>query len=180
VFTSDANPWSIFGLSVARQWALELIAVLFSPCAATMTASNSFKSNTIMPKTIIAVLLATAGFAIASLASGASYLEAPLLGGLPFGNALAALGLCATAGIAVELSSRGTTLRAVPLAALAAATAWLPASIALAGNLTLNFTDGRGAVWLAFSLAVVAGVTTAVVWALVAALLARLRLSSAA
>lgn len=133
-----------------------------------------------MPKIIVAALFATTAFAAMSLASGTPYLEMSLPGGLPFGNVLAAVGLCAAAGAAVGLSSRGTMLRAVALAALAAAAAWLPASIALAGNLTLNFADGRGIVWLAFSLAVAAGVATAVAWAVVAVLFARLGFSSAA
>lgn len=133
-----------------------------------------------MPKIIVAALLATTAFAAMALASGTPYLEMSLPGGLPFGNILAAIGLCAAAGSAVGLSSRGTALRTASLTALAAAAAWLPVSIALAGNLTLNFADGRGIVWLAFSLAVAAGVATAVVWAVVTVLLARLGFSSAA
>src|SRR5262245_51102101 len=108
-----------------------------------------------MSKTIAVALLAIAAFAVVSLRSGATYLEAVLPGGLPFGNALTALGLCAAAGVAVVLSARGTMLRAVSLTSLIAAAAWLPASVALAGNLALNFGNGRGLVWVVFSLAVV-------------------------
>ena len=133
-----------------------------------------------MPKTIVLVLLFVASFAVVSLVSGASYLEVPLPGGLPLGNALAALGLCAVAGSALGLSARGTALRAVALASLIAATAWLPTSVALAGNLALNFGGGRGSAWAVFSLGVVALVLGTLVWALVAALLAMRRRAGAA
>jgi hypothetical protein len=133
-----------------------------------------------MPKTIVVVLLFVASFAVVSLVSGASYLEALLPGGLPLGNALTALGLCAVAGSALGLSARGTALRAVSLASLIAAAAWLPASIALAGNLALNFSSGHGVAWVAFSLVVVAAVLGALLWALVAALLAMRRRAGAA
>ena len=46
-----------------------------------------------MPKLIAMFLLLVAGYSIASLASGASYLSLAMLGGLPIGNALAAIGL---------------------------------------------------------------------------------------
>lgn len=133
-----------------------------------------------MQKTIAAALLAIAAFAVLSLAYGATYLEAMLPGGLPFGNALTALGLYAAAGAAVVLSARGTALRAVSLASLIAAAAWLPVSIALAGNLTLNFGGGRGLTWVVLSLGVVTGVLGALVWALAAALLALRRRAGAA
>ena len=125
-----------------------------------------------MPKPIVAVLLAVFVFAVLSLVFGASYLEALLPGGLPFGNALTALGLCSAAGAAVALSARGTALRIASLAALVAAAVWLPVSVALAGNLALNLGSGRGLVWLVFSFAVAAGVLGVLVWALVATLLA--------
>lgn len=87
----------------------------------------------------------------------------------------AAVGLCAAAGAAVVLSARGTALRAVSLAWLIAAAAWLPISISLAGNLALNFGGGRGFAWIVFTLAVVAGVLGSLAWALVSALLAMRR-----
>jgi hypothetical protein len=128
-----------------------------------------------MPKTTATVLLAITAFVVLSLASGATYLEAMLPGGLPVGNALAALGLCAAAGAAVGLSARGTALRVVSLASLIAAVAWLPVSVALAGNLTLNFGGGRGLAWVVLSLGVTAGVLCALFWALAAAALLALR-----
>jgi len=126
-------------------------------------------------RTIVALLLAITAFALLSLVAGASYLETMLPGGLPIGNALSAIGLCAPAGAAVALSSRRTALRRVSVAALIAATLWLPVSIALAGNLTLNFNGGRGEAWLIFSAAVGAAVFCILGWALIAALLSRHR-----
>ena len=99
-----------------------------------------------MPRIVVSLLLVVAAFAVLSLVSGASYLENMLPGGLPVGNALTAIGLCAAAGSAVGLSARRTTLRMVSVASLIGAAAWLPVSIALAGNLTLNFHGGRGGV----------------------------------
>lgn len=109
-----------------------------------------------------------------SLVFGAPYLEALLPGGLPFGNALTALGLCAAAGAAVGLSARGTALRAVSLAFLLATVAWLPVSILLAGNLALNFGGGRGTVWLVLTVAIAIGVLCLLLWATVAAVWVRL------
>ena len=132
------------------------------------------------PTVVAALLLAIAAACILSLVSGASYLEIPLPGGLPIGNALCAIGLCAAAGSAVMLSPRGTARRFVSVISLLAAAAWLPVSIALAGNLALNFHAGRGDVWLAFSAVVAALVFFALGWVLVAALLARRRRAGAA
>lgn len=106
-----------------------------------------------------------AAFALLSLVAGAPYLEATLPGGLPIGNALTALGLCSAAGAAVGLSPRRTALRMLSITALFGAFCWLPVSIALAGNLALNFRGSRGGAWLAFSLAVVAAVLGALLWA---------------
>jgi hypothetical protein len=123
-------------------------------------------------KPILAVLLlATAAFAAGSLALGAPYLELELPGGLPLGNALTALGLCAMAGAAVCLSTRGTALRAAARGVFVAAVAWLPVSVALAGNLALNFSGGRGLTWLVLSLGVIAAAGAVLAWALVGVLL---------
>ena len=129
---------------------------------------------------VAALLLAIAVFCILSLVLGASYLEIPLPGGLPIGNALSAIGPCAAAATAVVLSPRRTALRLLAVTALLAAAAWLPVSIALAGNLALNFHGGRGEAWLAFSAIVAALVFLALGWALIAALLARRQRAGAA
>jgi hypothetical protein len=133
-----------------------------------------------MRKIIVIALLVIALFSIFSLVRGAEYLETPLPGGLPIGNALIAIGLCALAGTAVALSVRGTALRIMSLASLLAAAAWLPESVALAGNLALNFGGGRGLIWLVLSLVVVTGAFCALLWALVARALAKRRSTGAA
>lgn len=146
-----------------------------------LVSNSSFKPHTIvvasMTKKIItvAVLLAVVVFVVLSLLRGASYLETPLPGGLPLGNVLAALGLCAMAGAATALSLRGTGLRTAALASLVGAALWLPASVLLAGNPQLNFGGGRGATWLVFSVAVFAYACTTLLWALGASVLAKIR-----
>lgn len=124
---------------------------------------------------IITVLLTFVAFVVLSLGRGAPYLEAPLPGGLPFGNVLVGLGLCALAGAAVALSARGTTLRAASLISLVGAALWLPASVVLAGNLQLNFGGGRGPVWLAMTIAVIACACSTLLWALLALALVNIR-----
>jgi hypothetical protein len=133
-----------------------------------------------MRKIIVVALLAIAVFSILSLVLGAAYLETLLPGGLPIGNALTALGLCAVAGTAVALSVRGTALRNMSLASLLGAAAWLPVSVALAGNLALNFGGGHGLIWLVLSLVVAAGAFCALLWALVTLALAKHRPGRAA
>ncbi len=126
-----------------------------------------------MPKKLaVALLLGAAAFALFALMSGTDWLGDELPGGLPLGNAMAAAGLCAVAGVAVALSQPSTALRIVSLCVLAAAAVWLPASIALAGNAALNFANGRGSVWWVFSLAVAIAATTSLAWAGIAALFA--------
>ena len=132
-------------------------------------------------KSLIAlVLVAFVVFVVLSLVRGASYLETPLSGGLPLGNGLVALGLCAFASAAVVLSVRGSTLRAASLVSLVGATLWLPISVALAGNPQLNFSGGRGSVWLVLSVAVFAAACFTLLWALGAAALAKIRGAGAA
>ena len=116
---------------------------------------------------------------MASLASGACYLDTVLPGGLPAGNAVAALGLVSLAGVPVLLSTRGSVLRRVASATLGGAVAWLPASIALAGNLALNFTGWRGSVWVGLSLVIHAAALCTLVWALLGRLLVVLGRASA-
>jgi len=126
------------------------------------------------------VLVAFAAFVVLSLVRGAPYLETPLPGGLPLGNGLVALGLCALAAAAVVLSGRGSTLRAASLFSLLAAVLWLPVSVILAGNSQLNFSGGRGSAWLALSVAVFAVTCFTLLWALGAAALTKVRGAGAA
>ncbi|TCO32956.1 hypothetical protein EV148_1291 [Dokdonella fugitiva] len=132
-------------------------------------------------KSLIAlVLVAFVVLVVLSLVRGAPYLETPLVGGLPLGNGLVALGLCALSSTAVVLSVRGSALRAASLVSLVGATLWLPISVALAGNPQLNFSGGRGSVWLVFSVAVFAAACFTLLWALGAAALAKIRGAGAA
>lgn len=116
----------------------------------------------------IAAFAALSVFALGSLLTGAPYLGAMLPGGLPFGNALAALGLCALAACAVTIAHRGV-MRRVAFVVFLTAAAWLPVSIAMAGNLMLVFSGARGEAWIAWS----AGVAVLCVVSLALALLQR-------
>ena len=139
-----------------------------------VVASMTSKSIT------VAVLLVFAAFVVLSLLRGAPYLEAALLGGLPLGNLLAALGLCAMAGASTVLSLDGTARRIAALVTLASAVLWLPISVLLAGNPQLNFGSGRGAAWIAFSVAVFATACFTLLWGLGASVLAKFRRAGAA
>lgn len=119
-----------------------------------------------MPKIFTSLSLLFAFFlAIASLASGAAYLGTELPGGLPLGNAIAALAVCSLAGVSVVLTPPAGHPRVLAWVALAASACWLPASITLAGNLSLNFSGSRGTIWLAFTLMVGALVVISRLWA---------------
>ncbi len=109
------------------------------------------------------------------LLAGAAWLESELPGGLPAGNALSALSLCSLAAVPVAVSVRGSALRRASLAMLIAAAAWLPLSILLAGNLSLNFAGDRGGIWLTVTLTVIAGVICTLAWASIAATVAMCR-----
>jgi hypothetical protein len=124
-----------------------------------------------MSRQIIAWLIMVAIGVTVSLVSGASYLEISLPGGLPIGNALAAIGLCSAAGAAVGLSQSGTSLRRISAASFVAAIGWLPISVVLAGNLALNFKEPHGFAWLGLSLATVLAVLGSLAWAVVRLLL---------
>ena len=119
-----------------------------------------------MPKLIALLLLAIAGISIGVLLSGSGYSELVLPGGLPFGNALAATALWSLAGAAFSLSPPNSTCRRVSRITLVVAGLWLPLSVALAGNLALNFSGPRGTVWLAISLATIIAALVSLVWAI--------------
>lgn len=110
---------------------------------------------------------------VVALFSGSAMLNALLPGGLPFGNLVAACILCAPAGAATLLSPAKTPLRYFSVLALLAAIVWLPVSIALAGNLRLNFSGAGGDIWQAFTIATTIAAYVALVWALIGRLLAR-------
>lgn len=97
------------------------------------------------------VLNALALLALVLLGSGWTGLENLLPGGLPVGNALSALAMIFAAGAAVLFSIAGSRVRGFSRAALLVAVLWLPASIALAGNLELNFRESTATAWFAFT-----------------------------
>ncbi len=113
------------------------------------------------------VLLVIAVISVSSLLSGASFIGTVLPGGLPLGNAIAAFGLISPAAVAVLLSPTGSPVRVVALIVFCAAVAWLPVSIALAGNLALNFTGWRGSIWMGLTLVVNLAVLCTLAWAVV-------------
>lgn len=104
---------------------------------------------------------------VAGLISGGAFLETPLVRGLPVGNVLAAAALCLPACVAIGLSRPRTVVRYFSVVSLIAGCAWLPISVGLAGNLTLNFSDLRGRVWVWASLATIVVVLLALVWAMI-------------
>src|SRR3546814_16479866 len=103
------------------------------------TADISFQPITTMRNTKVIVLSGIVIFALWSLVSGAAYLEWGLPGGLPLGNALAAVGLAGLAGIAVELSRQRSVLRQLSWLSLGLAFPRTPDSIVLAGDMWLTF-----------------------------------------
>lgn len=66
-------------------------------------------------------------------------------------------------------------LRAIARGILCAAIAWLPLSIALAGNLALNFNGGRGLAWIAMTLATTLCALLALLVATMRAMIDRVR-----
>jgi len=117
-------------------------------------------------------LLAVSVVSTALLVSGSDRLGTVLPGGLPAGNALSALALVSLAAIPLVLGKPGSALRKVGRIVFMAAVAWLPVSIALAGNLFLNFSEWRGTVWLGFTATVHLAALALAVWALVGSMLA--------
>jgi len=128
----------------------------------------------------IVVSLLTFASSLTCLVSGAAILELPILGGLPFGNLLAAAGLCGAAAAAVLLTASGSLLRRLAVVALVFALAWLPLPFALAGSLALNFSGQLGTAWLAGSVLLQVLVTVLLLLALASALLSKRNRAGAA
>jgi hypothetical protein len=128
-----------------------------------------------MSKGVVSFFIVLTVASIAALLAGGTLLEAALPGGLPLGNLVTACTLCAPAGAAVGLSPPKTLVRYFSLASLVAACAWLPISIALAGNLSLNFEGARGEMWFLFTFVAFVAVYCSLAWALVVRLLIRFR-----
>ena len=125
-------------------------------------------------------LLTTSLLSLGALFSGGDYPEQVLPSDLPVGNVLAAVGLCCLAGAALFLSPPGSIRNRASSLALFVAIIWLPLSIALAGNLALNFSGLRGATWLAVSSLTVIAVLGSFLWAVTGLLLDSSGKSSAA
>ena len=119
-----------------------------------------------MTRFIIAILLMVVLFTCASLVTGAAYLLWLLPGGLPFGNGLTAAGLSSAAVIALLLSKPKSVLRWIAIGSIVLSVIWLPISIGLAGNLSLNFDGTNGLVWRRFTLATFAIVLMSLLWAI--------------
>lgn len=115
-----------------------------------------------------AALALLALFGIGLLASGGSGLEARLPGGLPVGNAVSAAVLVFAAWAALLLSARSAWIWRFSTFALTLAVLWLPVSIALAGNLELNFDSGIGPAWFAFTALALLASFGALLFALIA------------
>ena len=114
---------------------------------------------------IALLLLATSLLSIGSLVSGAAYAESVLPGGLPIGNVMAAFALCSLAGAALFLSAPGSSRHRASSLALRMAVLWLPLSLALAGNLALNFSGLSGTTWIALSSLTFFAVLGSLLWA---------------
>lgn len=123
----------------------------------------------------IAASVAVAAFAAGSLFGGASYLETPLPGGLPLGNALTAAGLVALTVPAVLSSRARTGFRRASMIPLLLALAWLPTSVALAGNLALVFANGRGDAWIGLTACTVLAALGSLLLALLVSIARRLK-----
>jgi hypothetical protein len=124
-----------------------------------------------MHKLTALVLFALAAISIAILVSGASCSEWVLPGGLPLGNVLAAISFCSLAGSAYNLTPMGSVRRRISQAVLVVTVLWLPISIALAGNLELNFFGSRGTAWLVISAVIAIAVLGSLALAIAGALL---------
>jgi hypothetical protein len=109
-----------------------------------------------------------AGAGMGALLTGQPWLTRALPGGLPLGNALAAAVLLAPALIAGLLAPPRARLHRASVAALLLAALWLPLSIALAGNLALDFAAGRGTAWLVLTLACAGSGLLVLAWAVLA------------
>ena len=98
-----------------------------------------------------AALLLVAASSLFAILSGADYLSAMLPGGLPVGNVLAALVFLGMSGAGYLLAKERKVLGRIAAIVLAASVLWLPVSIALARNPSLNFAGWNGTLWFLFT-----------------------------
>lgn len=123
-----------------------------------------------MARITVVWLIAFTLFAFGSVFAGAAYLEWSLPGGLPFGNALTAAGFSSAGGAAFIASNSGSFLRRFSEITLILAITWLPISIWLAGNLSLNFNGVNGSLWVGLSLLTFVFSLISMIWAIVRAM----------
>lgn len=97
-------------------------------------------------------LLLLAAFSIYAILSGADYLSTLLPGELPLGNVLAAAVFLGISGAAYLLAKQRKVLGRIAAIVLAASILWLPVSIALARNASLNFAGWNGTLWFLFTI----------------------------
>ena len=98
-----------------------------------------------------AALLLVAASSLFAILSGADYLNAMLPGFLPLGNVLAALVFLGMSGAAYLLAKERKVLGRIAAIVLAGSVLWLPVSIALARNASLNFAGWNGTLWFLFT-----------------------------
>ena len=97
-------------------------------------------------------LLLLAALSIYAILSGADYLNVILPGGLPLGNVLAAVVFLGISGAAYLLAKQRKVLGRIAAIVLAASILWLPVSVALARNASLNFAGWNGTLWFLFTI----------------------------
>lgn len=98
-----------------------------------------------------AALLLVAASSLFAILSGADYLSAMLPGSLPVGNVLAAMVFLGMSGAGYLLAKERKVLGRIAAIVLAGSVLWLPVSIALARNASLNFAGWNGTVWFLFT-----------------------------
>lgn len=125
-------------------------------------------------------LLCISALALAALLFAADHLQFAFLGGMSLGNLTADIGLVAAAWAALGLLPPHGPGRVIGVVTLLVALAWLPLSIARAGNRALVFYGGRGDAWMALTAATVALVLCMLAAALPWAGYERWRLSGSA
>ena len=124
-----------------------------------------------MTRIIVLILLTIVLFTFVSLVKGATYLLWLLPGGLPFGNGLTATGLTTAAVVALVLSKPESALRWTAIVSTVLSVLWLPISIGLAGNLSLNFNGTNGSAWRYYTLATFVFVLMSMFWAIAQSLM---------
>ncbi len=99
-----------------------------------------------------AALLLVAASSLFAILSGADYLSVMLPGGLPLGNVLASLVFLGMSGAGYLLAKERKVLGRIAAIVLAGSVLWLPVSVALARNASLNFAGWNGTLWFLFTI----------------------------